>query len=138
MDIECVSWTGHALLCLAFCYVVPAPAVAQNWTMWEGPQAGVRLRAQLRDKEQNSRKHLAAVEVEVQNVWLHYPYPVPQAGIQAAVLQYQLDSCPPVLTTDTRLRFDELTSGAHEIAVTLLGPEDRPISPSAQLLLNVP
>jgi hypothetical protein len=106
--------------------------------MWQGPQAGVRVRAQLEDKAQNARAHLAAVEVEVQNVWLHYPYPAPQRGIQVGVLKYQLDNCAPVLTTDTRLRFSELTSGDHAISVTVLSTDNRPLSPPARMELRVP
>jgi hypothetical protein len=126
------------LTTVIFCGLFATPSVAQNWTMWEGPQDGPRLRVQLRDKEQNARNHLAAIEVEVQNVWLHYPDPIPQPGVQAAVLQYRLDSCPPVLTTATRIRFDQLAPGDHTVVVTLLGPDNRPISPSASLQVKVP
>lgn len=116
-----------------------SPATAQNWSMWQGSEGGVQVRARLRDKEQNARQHLAAVEVEVQNVWLHYPAPVPQDGIQVAVLEYRLDSCPPVLTTDTRLRFDQLAPGVHRVRVALLGANDSsPISPVVTLEVNIP
>ena len=126
------------LICVLFTSALASFAAAQDWTAWQGPQGGTRLRAQLRDKGQNAQNHMAAVEVEVQNAWLHYPNPVQQPGIQAAVLQYRLDSCPPILTTDTRLRFAELTSGDHIISVTLLSSDNKPISPTAKLQLNVP
>lgn len=130
---------SRATLIFGLCVSLLLPAAAQNWSMWQGPQEGIRLRAQLRDKEQNARQHLAAIEVEVQNAWLHYPSPVQQAGIQAAVLEYQLDSCPPVLTTDTRLRFDHLARGVHRVSVALLGANDnRALSPTVTLEVSVP
>lgn len=96
------------------------------------------MRAQLRDKDQNARSHAAAVEVEVQNVWLNYPDPVPQQGIQAAVLEYQLDNCPAILTTETRLSFERLSSGEHAISIVLVGKDNRAISPRARLQVSIP
>lgn len=113
-------------------------AIAQDWTVWEGAQQAPRLRAQLRDKDQNARNRVAAVEVQVRNVWLHYPNPVPQQGIRAAVLEYKLDNCAPILTTDTRLRFEGLSSGEHAITVTLVGEDNRTISPPARLQVAIP
>jgi len=112
-------------------------AMTQDWTLWEGAQGAPRLRAQFRDKDQNARNRIAAVEVEVQNVWLNYPNPVRQQGIQAAVLEYRLDSCPTILTTETRLRFANLKSGAHTINVHLVAG-NRIVSPDARLQVNIP
>lgn len=113
-------------------------AIAQDWTLWEGARQAPRLRAQLRDKDQNARNHMAAVEVEVQNVWLNYPNPAPQQGIQSAVLEYKLDNCSPILTTDSRLSFERLSSGEHAISVVLVGKDNRAISPPARLQVSIP
>jgi hypothetical protein len=103
-----------------------------------GPQASTRVRARLRDKDQNARDHIAVVEVEVLNVWLDTPQVVEQPGIQVGVLRYQVDRCPPVVTTATRLQFHQLTPGDHTITVAVTGADDRQITPSAQLKLTVP
>jgi hypothetical protein len=130
---------SRAILSFVLCSGWLPSAAAQNWSLWQGPQGGVRLRAQLRDQEQSARQHLASIEVEVQNVWLHYPSPVQQAGVQAAVLEYQLDSCPPILTTDTRLRFNQLKQGIHHVNVGLLRADNNsPLSPIVTLEVNIP
>ena len=130
---------GRAALIFALCAGLLSPVNAQNWSMWQGPKGGVRLRAQLRDKQHNAPGHVAAVEVEVQNVWLHYPSSVQQAGVVAAVLEYRLDSCPPVLTTDTRLRFFQLPQGTHQVSIALLRADNNVLlSPVLKLEVSVP
>lgn len=111
---------------------------AQDWTDWLGPSGGPTLRARLRDKDQNAKLHIAAVEVEVNNIWLHSPDVVPEPGIQLGVLQYQLDHCSPVVTTDTRLRFQDLTAGKHVISVGVLGLNNDLLTPKANLKVTVP
>lgn len=113
-------------------------AAAQDWTLWQGAKGAPRLRAELWNKQQNARKHLAQVEVEVQNVWVHAPDVVPQTGVPQGVLKYQLDSCAPIVTTDTKLKFEQLKSGSHRINVSLVGMDDRPLSPPATLTLSIP
>ncbi len=113
-------------------------AAAQDWTDWQGPSGGPRLRARLLDKEANAALGVAAVEVEVQNTFLDYPQVSQQAGVPEGVLQYQLDSCAPILTTDTRLRFQQLKHGTHTISVSLLGLDNRALAPRAQLELAIP
>ena len=135
-----MRFTATRFTCSLFfvCLLAEGLGLAQNWTMWQGPNAGVRIRARLRDQPENAQKHIVAIEVEVQNVWLHYPNPVSQAGVEVGVLQYQLDRCPPVLTTDTRLRFDQLTSGEHTVSLTLLAEDNRPLSPTIRLDVSIP
>lgn len=113
-------------------------SAAQDWTDWMGPQASTRVRARLRDEDQNARDHIAVVEVEVLNVWLDTPQVVEQPGIEVGVLRYQVDRCPPVVTTATRLQFHQLKPGAHTITVAVIGADDRPITPPALLKLTVP
>jgi hypothetical protein len=115
-----------------------ASASAQEWTDWQGPSGGARIRAGLRDRAQNAEKHAASVEVEVQNIWLNYPNDFAQPGISVGVLQYQLDHCPTILTTDTRLRFQDLPSGSHTISVSLLGTNNRVLAPEAKMTLQIP
>jgi hypothetical protein len=113
-----------------------APPVA-NWTDWLGSQGGPRLRARLRDEAQLADAHEAAVEVEVENIWLRSA-PVSDSGIAQGVLQYQLDQCAPVTTADTRLRFGQLSPGTHTIAVGVLNASNHLITPKAQLPVHIP
>lgn len=112
------------------------PPVA-NWTDWLGSQGGPRLRARLRDEAQFADAHEAAVEVEVENIWLRST-PVSDSGIAQGVLQYQLDQCAPVTTADTRLRFEQLSPGTHTIAVGVLNASNHLITPKAQLPVHIP
>lgn len=82
--------------------------------------------------------HSAAVEVEVQNIFLSSVEVPAAATIHRGVLRYQLDGCAPVTTTDTRLRFDQLSSGDHTITVAILGLDNRLLTPDATLRLKVP
>jgi len=127
-------FVGMALVWLAGLML----ASAQDWTYWNGAQGHPQLRVMLRDKEQYARIHTANVEVEVQNVWLHWVTAVSDAGIPTGVLAYQLDHCAPVVTTETRVRFEQLSKGDHSITVTLLGLDDKPIAPKVRLQLTIP
>lgn len=113
-------------------------AAAQDWTDWQGPNGGTRIRAGLRDRVQNAQKHVAAIEVEVQNVWLNYPDVFAQPGVRVGVLEYQMDQCPKILTTDTRLRFLDLPAGNHTITVSLLDIHNQLLAPEAKMTLDVP
>lgn len=117
---------------------IPEVPPAPDWTEWLGNVGSPRMRARLRDVSEYAAQHAAAVEVEVQNIWLHSPIPASTSGVQQGVLRYQSDDCPPVITTDTRLRFGQLSSGKHTIKVTVLGFNDRQVTPSANLQLKVP
>jgi hypothetical protein len=92
----------------------------------------------LLNEASNSQKRVAAVEVEVKNVWLHTPAPSSEYGVVTAVLRYRLDANPPIVTSDTRLRFEQLSSGNHVITVVLLGLDDRAISGTAKLSIHIP
>jgi hypothetical protein len=81
---------------------------------------------------------MAAVEVEVQDVWLNFPAANSRDGIQQGVLRYQLDRCPPILTTETRLRFAELPRGIHIITIAVLGSKGGIVTPSARLRVKIP
>jgi len=109
-----------------------------DWTDWLGPQGFPRLRARLRDEPQNAEKHMASVEVEVQNIWLNLPDAVPIAEAPAGALEYEVDHCPPVLTADTRIRFQQLTPGSHLITVGLLGSDNQLLAPRAKLEVTIP
>jgi hypothetical protein len=136
---------GHfrslALAGLLLAFQIPLLAFqipTADWTDWTGTASNPRLRARLVDAADNSQKHAAAVEVEVQHVWLHAPAPSSAYGVITAVLQYKVDSDPSVVTADPRLRFEQLPSGDHVITVTLLGVDDRPISGTARLSAHIP
>jgi non-ribosomal peptide synthetase component E (peptide arylation enzyme) len=96
------------------------------------------LRARLRDEAQNAKNHIAAVEVEVQNVWLNFPDVVSQSVVQTGVLQYKVDHCPAIVTTETRIRFQQLTRGHHTITIGLLGADNRLLAPTVKLPITVP
>ena len=123
---------------VVLCLALAGAAAAQNWSDWLGPQGGARLRVRLLNEAQDARAHIAAVEVELRNVFLNYPDVVQQSGIATAILRYRIDNCPPIVTTDTRLRFEQLASGNHQISVQLLGVNDRALSPEAKLTVTIP
>ena len=133
-------YTGYigpvVLACVLFAVQIAGP----GWTDWVGPVGGSRLRARLVDEAHNSKAHAASVEVEVKNVWLHTPGPsnVYGYGVVAGVLRYQLDNDPPVVTSDPRLRFEQLPSGNHVITVVLLGADNRIITGPARLSAQIP
>lgn len=133
-EVAISSFSNLLLVLLA----LTAPAIAQSWTIWEGPKGAPRLRAELWNKADNAEHGIASVEVEVQNVWIHSPAATPQPGIPEAILKYQLDSCPGIFTTDTRLKFAELAPGNHVIRVALVGTDNHVISPDATLTLTTP
>ncbi len=119
--------------------LLAAPSgVAQNWSDWSGPKGAPRLRARLLDREANAKQHGVVVEVEVQNVFVHHPDFANQSGVQDGILRYELDQCPAVLTTDTRITFQQLPSGAHQIVVGLLGTDNRALAPEVKLQVSVP
>lgn len=126
--------------CIAQLEPAPAPEVppTADWTLWQGQPDSVQLRARLRDEALYAAQHTAAVEVEVQKIWLTRPVPVPQGGVQQGILRYQLDQCPPAVTTDTRLRFEQLSPGSHTITVVVLGLDHRLLTPFATLHVKIP
>jgi hypothetical protein len=118
--------------------LVATTAGAQDWSDWLGAHGNPQIRARLRDKDQNAKVHIAAVEVEVQNIWLHTMTEVSEADIPTGVLGYQLDQCPPLVSTDTRIKFEQLPAGNHSITVSLLGRDERLVAPRVKLQLTIP
>lgn len=114
------------------------PVAAQNWTDWSGPDGSVRIRAGFVNQTQNAAKHLVAVEVEVEDVWLNYPNVFSEPGLRVGVLQYQLDHCPPILTTDTRLRFQDLPAGDHVVTVRVVDSAGNLLAPRVSLNVLIP
>ena len=129
--LQSCAEVGLLCLCLA------SGANAQQWSLWQGPAGGAQIRARLQYKAEDAANHIAAVEVEVRNVWLHSPDVVP-TGLQEGVLDYGIDNCPRIITTDTHIRFEEVRAGKHTIDVRLLGTDNRPLGPQLQLALRVP
>ena len=79
------------------------------------------------------------MEVEVENIWLNYPNDYVEPGIQVGVLQYQIDRCPVILTTETRLRFQKLMRGTHTVTVSLVGSNNQwLLAPPARLRFRIP
>lgn len=132
------------LLLSSFSFAQLEPAAAPevpptaDWTLWQGQPDSVQIRARLRDEASYAAQHTAAVEVEVQRIWLSPPVPVPRGGVQQGILQYHLDRCPPVVTTDTRLRFEQLSPGDHTITIAVLGLDHRQLTPFATLHVKIP
>lgn len=116
----------------------PEPPPAADWSAWQGAAGSAQIRARLRDRTQYAAQHSAAVEVEVQNVWLTSPAPVSSNGIVQGVLRYQLDSCPPAVTTGTHLRFEQLSRGSHTITVAALGINNRLLTPYVTMHVKIP
>jgi hypothetical protein len=128
-----IGWLG--MVCVLFIGTM----AGQGWTDWQGGAEGPQLRARLIDSAANAEKHVASVEVEVKHVWLHSPVaPVSQYGARSALLEYKLDNDPSVVTSDTRLKFEQLAPGNHVIAIMLIGIDDRQIGSVAKLSVAVP
>ena len=126
------------LLLLLF-VAIASDLASQDATNWLGECGNARIRAFLRDPVRNAENHVAAVEVEVENIWLNYPNDYVEPGIQVGVLQYQIDRCSTILTTETRLRFQKLKPGKHTITVRLLSSANqRLLAPAARLCLRIP
>jgi hypothetical protein len=105
------------------------------------PEAGSapELSATLSDPDNKAQAQTATVEVEVSRIQLIDPAAVhgqPQQG--QGHLHYQVDNGPVVATTATKLSFHELTSGAHEITVMLVGNAHQPLGPRETLTVNIP
>lgn len=135
-----VDWKssfGYSVIILLFAISTPQ-APAADWSPWLGPAAGVRIRARLRDKDENARNHQDSLEVEVQNAFLHPPNAVAQSGVAEGELKYQIDECPAVVTTDTRITLQQIPAGAHTISVALVGWDNRLIVPPVKLPLEIP
>jgi len=123
---------------MAAVVVLPAAAAGTHWTDWLGPSGSPKLRADLKNETQSAQNHVADVEVEVENVWLNFPDNINQTGVTTGVLRYQVDRCPPVVTTETRIQFEQLTRGNHLITVELLGRDNRQLAPAAKLEVRIP
>ena len=130
----------RSCVCIAQIEPPPKPEVppAADWTSWQGTHDSVQIRARLRDVSQYSARHTAVVEVEVQNIWLNPPVQGSPGGARQGILRYQLDRCPPVVTTDTRLRFDQLSPGQHTISIGVIGLDNRLLTPFAILHVKIP
>ncbi len=113
-----------------------APPAAQ-WTYWQGGASQARIRARLRDESAFARQHRVEVEVEVRHVFLALN-PTDRSGYQRGLLRYQLDSGPPILTTQTRQRFEHLSAGHHTITVAVVGADAHPLTPKVELRVEIP
>jgi hypothetical protein len=105
------------------------------------PEAGSapELSATLNDPDNKAQEQTATVEVKVSRIQLIDPAAVheqPQQG--QGHLHYQVDNGPVVATTATKLSFHELTSGAHEITVMLVGNAHQSLGPRETLTVNIP
>jgi hypothetical protein len=127
-----IGWLGMV------CVLLMGTMAGQGWTDWQGRTEGPQIRARLLDSATNAEKHVASVEVEVKHVWLHSPAPISQYGVRSALLEYKLDNDPSVVTSDTRLKFEQLAPGNHVIAIMLIGIDDRQIGSVAKLSVAVP
>ena len=127
----------HLVLTLLACMLMALTAFAQE-NVWQGPQNGPRLRAQLADKEKNLQRRLAVVDVDVQGVALADPtsnqYSMPGQGH----LRFRLDNGPYILPLNNRIAFEALTPGKHTIEVTLADNNYRLIAPKIELQITVP
>src|SRR5437870_2631197 len=84
------------------------------------------LTAALDDAVANTSKREAAVDVHVTGVNLVDPASVseqPRTG--EGHLEYRVDNGPTIDTTETRLRFHDLSSGNHTIEVALVGNDHK-------------
>ncbi len=100
---------------------------------------GPLLTAKLVDKEKNAKKHRAVIVVETDGVELvdqvaagHEP------KLDQAHLQYRLDKNPVQQSASKSWTFDNLSSGEHEIRVSLASNDGHPIGMSKTLKVKVP
>ena len=105
------------------------------------PEAGSapELSVTLNDSDHKAQAQTATVEVKVSGIQLIDPAAVheqPQSG--QGHLHYQVDNGPVVATTATKLSFHELTTGAHNITVMLVGNAHQPLGPRETLAVSIP
>lgn len=97
------------------------------------------LTASLVDADENGAKRTSVVQASVEGIELVDPAAVnekPRDG--QGHLHYQLDGGPLIATTNTKMSFHELTSGAHSVTVTLVGNDHAPLGPQQTLTVNIP
>jgi hypothetical protein len=104
------------------------------------PAAGdLKLTASLVDADKNGAARTAVVQAAVDGLELVDPASVnEQARDGQGHLHYQLDNGPLIATTNTKMSFHELSSGAHSVTVSLVGNDHAPLGPQQTLTVHIP
>lgn len=106
------------------------------------PQAveqGAAIRATLLDQRGEAAHHTAAVLVQVQGLKLVDPDAVhDKAAAGQGHLHYRLDGGPEIATTATKLGFEGLKDGPHNLTISLVGNDHMPLGPSQTLTFDIP
>jgi len=103
------------------------------------PSGDWKLTASLVDADAKAAARSAVVQVSVDGIEIVDPASVnEQAKEGQGHLHYQLDQGPVIATTNTKMSFHELSSGMHQITVTLAGNDHKPLGPQQTLTVNVP
>jgi len=91
--------------------------------------------AKLIRPEKNIRLRRASVEVTLKDFRLKEPSPVPQEAVRGeGHLEYRLDAGPVIASASPRMDFLNLSDGPHQIIVTLVGNDNKPVGPQKVLL----
>lgn len=99
----------------------------------------VSFSARLVDPIAEAVQRAARVQVEVAGLAMIDPAMAgeqPRSG--QGHLHYQVDNGPQIATTEVQLDFHELSPGAHQIKVVLVGNDHQPLGPQETLKVEIP
>ncbi len=127
---------GLAAMQAALTPLRAAESAARNAAAVEGAQM---FSAILVSPDDLAKHKAVTVEVKVDGIELVDPA---EAGSRSkpgqAHLHYQVDQGPVIVTTATKLSFQDLASGDHTITVNLAGNDHRPVGPQQVLSVRIP
>jgi hypothetical protein len=131
-----VIWRKQAVA-VALGIFLTGTVMAQDG-VWQGQKVHPMLRASLKNKEKNSEKHAAEVEVETQSIALVNLGISSYAANDLGVLEYQVDQGPVLATADTLVMFRDLTPGKHVITISLVNTDYKELGAKAELEVDIP
>ena len=101
--------------------------------------AAPALDAELINEPANARNASAVIRVAVSGIDLVDP---DDAGADARAgqghLEYRLDGGPVIATTVSKLAFQELAPGSHNVVVSLAGNDGEPLGPKETVPILIP
>ncbi len=102
-------------------------------------KVAVSFEAKLVDQEANSSKHSAVVEVKASGLTLIDPVLSSKMNTTPeGHFHYQVDNGFIIATPVNKLAFHNLTSGQHQIAVSLADNDHKPIGQPQVLMVTIP
>lgn len=105
----------------------------------DNAKVAVSFEAKLVDQEANASKHSAVVEAKASGLTLIDPALSSKMNtMPEGHFHYQVDNGFVIATPVNKLAFHNLTSGKHQIMVSLADNEHKPIGPVQMLTVTIP